>query len=81
MNQKLSTKYDFYCLKVSHQVLIEKTLKTNPKTDNILHYYLVFQSLVNYNLKADLQTIKIIFYEQFWIPGYPLHPWGCVPSA
>ena len=46
-NPKLSTKYDFYSLKVSHQVLIEKTLKTQQKTYDFLCYYVVFQSLVN----------------------------------
>ena len=41
-NQKISTEYDFYILKVSHQVLIEKTLKTHPEIYDILCYYMVF---------------------------------------
>ena len=46
-NPKSFTKYDFYSLKVSHQVLIEKTLKAQQKTYNFLCYYVDFQSLVN----------------------------------
>ena len=60
-NQKLSTEYDFYGLEVSLEVLADETLKNHKMTYKIKGFGLVFQSLISYNFKADLQTIEIKF--------------------